>query len=332
MTIWYPDISGFQAGVSLRGTVAVCCKATEGTGYVNPDYARARGNAAANGAWFFAYHFLHAGQAAAQAAHAHATVGRTPLMLDVEPTTGSNPSLADAVAFVDAYRKLGGVIGLVYLPRWYWSGGLRLLRQAASQGIIGRRSELANPRPEDIIAMGSPSLAPLASRGMHLVSSSYTAYSDTGPGWQPYGGLTPAVWQYTSSFAFNGYRVDFNAFKGTVDQLQAAAAGTVAPAPRPTGGKDMTPATICYDGKWWEFGVGTDNLLNVKGPGATKWVLVKDHRNGNTAKYISGVSANVDPATGEVHVIGEGTDHAVWVSKQLPGGAWEIESAGGKLA
>jgi len=188
VTIYYPDISSYQAGINLKGALAVAVKATEGTGYLNPDYARAKSNAAVNGTFFFAYHFLRQGSAAAQASWSYSKVGKTPLMLDVEVTGTSTPTLADATAFVDAYRRLGGIVYLVYLPRWYWQANL-----------------------------GSPSLAPLSTRGLLLVSSSYSSYTDAGSGigWQPYGGMTPIVWQYTDALVFNGIAVDFNAFRGS---------------------------------------------------------------------------------------------------------------------
>jgi hypothetical protein len=42
MTIFYPDVSSYQAGISFAGCVIVMVKATEGTGYTNPDYAAAK--------------------------------------------------------------------------------------------------------------------------------------------------------------------------------------------------------------------------------------------------------------------------------------------------
>jgi GH25 family lysozyme M1 (1,4-beta-N-acetylmuramidase) len=224
VTIFYPDIASFQSGISLAGALAVCAKVTQGTNYANPFYAAFRAEAAAHGALFVAYHFLMAGNAAAQAVYCHQQNGATPLMLDFEPTNGSNPTLADAAAFIDEYRKLGGVVWLVYLPRWYWGGTLK-----------------------------SASLKPLSDRGMLLVSSAYVAYTDanSGLGWQPYGGMTPTVWQYTDKLSFNGRSVDFNAYRGTHagDQSPAAVIDTLRefrsmvttgrmpkpPAPKPAG-------------------------------------------------------------------------------------------------
>ena len=202
MTIFYPDVSSFQTGISFSGVPIAVAKATEGTGYTNPDYAPAKVRAANAGAYFCAYHFLHAGNGAGQASFAHSVVGSdVPLMIDCEPESNSAgtiisaPQIGDVVDFVNQYRTLGGVVHLLYLPHWYWQGNL-----------------------------GSPSLAAVSGLGMLLVSSDYTTYSDTGPGWDPYGGMTPVIWQYTSSATVNGvHNVDMNAFKGTLTDFQTAA-------------------------------------------------------------------------------------------------------------
>lgn len=198
MTIYYPDVSNHNGGMPLEsGTVACFAKSSEGTGYRDAYYEHYKAEAARVGALFGAYHFLTQGNGAAQARFAYSIVGPDiPMMIDFEPeydasgNPTSQPTIADAVAFRDTYRSLGGLVTANYLPRWYWSGHL-----------------------------GSPSLAPLAD--LALVSSGYTTYSDTGPGWQPYGGLTPAVWQYTDALPYSGQKVDFNAYRGTVDQFAA---------------------------------------------------------------------------------------------------------------
>jgi peptidoglycan hydrolase-like protein with peptidoglycan-binding domain len=204
MTIFYPDVSSYQAGISFAGCVIVVAKATEGTGYTNPDYAPAKVRAAGAGAYFCAYHFLHAGNGASQASYAHGVVGSdVPLMIDCEATYNSNgtlasaPQVSDIVDFINQYRALGGQTYLLYLPHWYWQGD-----------------------------MGQASLAPVIDLGMLLVSSDYTAYSDAGPGWAPYGGMTPVIWQYTSSATLNGVtNVDMNAYQGTLADFQAQVTG-----------------------------------------------------------------------------------------------------------
>jgi len=202
VTIFYPDVSGWNGRIPLNGAAAVCAKSTEDTSYLNPDYGYAAAAAAAQGSLFFAYHMLHAGDAAAQAAWCHANTGAVPLMIDTEATEGSQPGVADVLGFTGAYRAAGGTVHLVYLPGWYW---------------------------RDI---GSPSLAPLAAAGLHLVSSLYGApYADDGPGWAPYGGMAPVIWQYTNSQDFGGQQVDFNAYRGTLTQLTALIHGVSPAAP-----------------------------------------------------------------------------------------------------
>jgi hypothetical protein len=196
MTIFYPDVSNHNPDVTIQpGTAAVCAKASEGTTYHDPLYSRFQSEAAGVGAFFFAYHWLHRANIDAQAAFCHDIVGSTPVMIDCE--LGNDvPTVDDCLAFSNALRSRGGVCTLVYLPHWYWQDHL-----------------------------GSPSLVPLANAGLSLVSSNYTTYSDTGPGWTPYGGVTPAIWQYTSSFSYGGGSVDHDAYRGTIAQLVALVSG-----------------------------------------------------------------------------------------------------------
>lgn len=193
MTIFFPDISSYEAGMAIQpGTVAVVAKATEGTYYRDSQYATFKAQAAQAGAVFSAYHFLKAGNGAAQADYCHAIVGDTPVMLDVETEGTSKPTVADCLAFITRMRALGGRVWGAYFPRWYW------------EQVGGN----------------------LASLGVAIVASGYPGhYSDTGPNWLPYGGVSPAIWQYTNAQPYGGQHVDFNAFRGTVPQLAALIGG-----------------------------------------------------------------------------------------------------------
>jgi len=181
----FHDVSHYQGDYHPTGpTIA---KATEGTGYTDPQFATTRSRTLAGGWPFLGYHFLTPGRITAQVDHAVSVIGRgRPVMLDVESGAGGDAGLQDVLAFADAYaqRGGGGRVTLAYIPKWYWSG-----------------------------QWGSPSLSGVESRGMGLISSEYTTYSDNGPGWQPYGGMTPVIWQYTST------PLDTNAFKGTQAEL-----------------------------------------------------------------------------------------------------------------
>jgi hypothetical protein len=199
MTIDFPDVSNNNGAIDISGAPALLAKATEGTGFVDAFYAGHRDQAHAMGIPFAGYHYLHHGNIQAQAANAFAVVGAgDPLMLDVEVVQGdADPTFDDVTGMVAAYRGLGGTVTLLYLPQWFWSGH-----------------------------WGSPDLTPLAGLGLALISSDYTTYSDTGPGWNPYGGVTPSIWQFTNTASFGGAsNVDMNAYRGTIDELRALFGG-----------------------------------------------------------------------------------------------------------
>lgn len=205
MTIFFPDISSYEHGLTIQpGTVAVIAKATEGTYYRDAEYESFKAQATRVGAIFSAYHFLKAGNASAQANYCYAMVGSTPVMLDVETEGASKPTVTDCAAFIARMRQLGGRVWGAYFPRWYWEqvGG------------------------------------DLGSLGVAIVSSAYTAYSETGIGWQPYGGAAPAIWQYTDAQSYGGQTVDFNAYRSSVAQLAALITDTT------TGASDVTPDEI----------------------------------------------------------------------------------------
>lgn len=282
MTIFYPDVSEFQAGARLRSAVAVCARASEGDWLTDSAFTSFKNQAATLGAFFFSYHFLESSSSASsQAALCYSIVKNTPLMLDFEPINGlgnprgarlgsshrlrpriwpaahrfigkliggSFPSVAQAVAFVDAFRGLGGTCNALYLPKWYWQ------------------------------QLGSPSLAPFIDRKMVLVSSSYTLYTDSGPGWQPYGGMAPSIWQYTDNFNLNGTTCDFNAFKGTLDELKCVISGQPKPPPPPPLVRTVASG---------------DDMFTIA-PGANTTIAL------TAPKYVLGAAGPVAPSTVEL--------------------------------
>lgn len=201
----FPDIAHFQEGLDLTGAVLIVAKASQGAHYRDPAYPGFRAQAARLGTPFVGYHWLDTTPPPAQAANAYAAVGPdTPLMIDDEQGA---IVVAHTLEFAAAYRALGGRVRPEYVPRWLWE-----------------RS-------------GSPDLRPLADAGLLLVASHYGDGPSSAAGWAPYGGVTPTILQYTDAQPFNGQRVDFNAYRGTLAQLRADLMG-----------EDMQPTTTLSDG------------------------------------------------------------------------------------
>lgn len=214
MTIWFPDVSNNDGAMTMEaGTVVICAKTTEGTYFIDGTYQHYINEAHRVGAAFFGYHFLRAGNAAAQAQYLKNHDHGFPQMLDIEAAYGSCPSYQDCLDFTKAYRALGGVLNDWYLPHWVWAG-----------------------------YWGSPDLSEARSLGIFITASDYTTYSDNGPGWAAYGGVTPKVWQYTDQLHYAGNLIDFNAFKGTVAEFSALLGASVPPAPVPVPVPSPTPA------------------------------------------------------------------------------------------
>lgn len=220
MTEFLADISSFQHGLriaDLGDCVGVLAKCSEGTYYGDADYNGWRLQTAAAGKIFVAYDFVRADEDPdAQAAWiaAHIVDASLPLMLDVETEGTSKPSIGQVLALADRCRARGLRPKIAYIPYWYWQ------------------------------QIGSPDLTGLWSRGMGLISSAYPGGSgtaaqlypgDSAAGWLSYGGMAPALYQFTDKASDGGQLLDMNAYRGTRDQL-AAFLGTTSTTP---GGQGM---------------------------------------------------------------------------------------------
>lgn len=239
MTIFFPDVSAYQRGLVIQpNTVFLWAKATEGSSYVDNTYAGFKAQAASVGAGFGAYHVLYAGNGSAQADHAFSVVGHgVPLFVDVEPVGTSYPTAADVIAFKTRYRALGGTVEAMYYPKWYWTN------------------------------QGSPNLA---QTGLQLISSGYPAgYSDTDANWNPYGGLTPFQWQFSDSYSYGGLSVDFNAYKGTIQEYLVAIGAEVQSPPPPTTTLEEDDMAQAIGGQVdLSWSTGTKHVVQVSFDGA----------------------------------------------------------------
>lgn len=192
----------YQAGISIEqirreGLDFMAVKLTDGTNFSfaaagSADFLR-RGKAA--GMICCGYHYLRAGNEAEQA-KVFATQLRAlqvPGMLDAEEGAGN---ISNIRAFVDAMRRLGAPLPLMYLPRWYWQ------------------------------KIGSPSLAGLpplwASRYVTGTGKPGDLYGRHNPaGWDPYGGLRVEVLQFSDQGQVAGRQIDVDAYRGSREQFAA---------------------------------------------------------------------------------------------------------------
>lgn len=231
MTVFLADIASFQHGLNLAGLrpgcVGVEIKSTEGSTYVNPDYAAWLPQAKAAGLLTVAYHYVTGDSPAAQAdwLAEHIIDKTVPVMLDVEQ---AGVGLPQALEVADAMAADDLNVRLMYLPRSVWQ------------------------------RTGSPAMAaPLASRHLSLIQASYPTSAagspaglypgDSSPLWAAYGGVTPTMLQFTDAALLGGQRVDCNAFRGSASQLAALLSTPAAPVP--AGSAPKWPGrTLRYSG------------------------------------------------------------------------------------
>jgi peptidoglycan hydrolase-like protein with peptidoglycan-binding domain len=187
-------------------------KATEGTGYVNPWWPAAKialqARAKADGFVPGAYLFLRESNAEAQADHFAATCGDLTgfaIAVDVEPTGTSRPRPLDAAAAVARLRvhypahPIGG-----YIPQWYWG-----TQETTFVDYLWASHYLMMTGTPDQMYPHVP-----------------------GSWWGGYGGLSPALLQFSSHATVAGIPglVDVSAYQGTQVKLRQLVTG-VKPAP-----------------------------------------------------------------------------------------------------
>lgn len=217
------DVSSYQGYVDWKkiwgaGIRFGFSKVTQSTNYLNPTWHHNLAGMTALGNGFVpgAYHFLTAGNGAAQARYFVQAVGgaarcrQLAIALDVEPTEGSRPSIADAKAWVAEFRKLvqgHSVIG--YVPGWY-------------------HAEIGTPSLTFLDAIWQSNYV----TGSGSPSALYAKVGQTR--WAGYGGRSVSILQFSSTGRVSGVSgdCDVNAYRGTVAQLHALAIGG-APSPDP---------------------------------------------------------------------------------------------------
>lgn len=212
MTVFGADVSAFQEGADLRKLKAqgydfVMLKCTEGHTVKDSAYPTFLQQAADAKLLTLAYHFLHSDSSPlsqAQNLASHIGDKHIPVMIDLEPTGSSEPTLEHVFAFTQACVALGLTVDVLYQPTWYWSK-------------LGRPNL---PRSYDLVAS-------LYGRNSYAYGSQLYAAAggDKGAGWAPYGGVRPTFWQFGSDDRVDGVTtpgrgVDVDAYRGTLAQLR----------------------------------------------------------------------------------------------------------------
>lgn len=227
---WLVDISHWQGTINIgriarEGYAACVCKATEGTTYTDPTFARHAAAVVKAGMIPGAYHYLRDGDGAAQARHFHRQVSRAGgpngwlIQLDCE-ADGYGPEIT---AWAKEWRRLtGGHPFLIYSAGWWWPR-TRGFRGAAVTPYLWQSHYVA---------------------GSGTGSALYAKVPDSW--WKPgYGGWGKAtILQFSSSGSVAGQKIDVNAFRGTVAQLKKLTVAPAKPKPPPAGAAPPFPGRL----------------------------------------------------------------------------------------
>lgn len=211
MTLYGFDISNNNGpGLSIaeiqREGFAWCeMKVTEGDYFTDPEWSDYKAQADACGMPIIGYHYAVASSApAAQATHFQAAGGGTRVMIDFEDRSGD---IADYWNLVAAFNAIGITVAASYVPQWYWQRiGCPDLSQVP--GLIASAYPKSSAGYASVLYQGDG--------------------GDSGEGWTPYGNGNPVMWQFTDCALVDGGSVDANAFRGSLDDLNALLGGDMA--------------------------------------------------------------------------------------------------------
>lgn len=243
------DVSSWQTGIDT-GTISadfVICKATEGTGYINPDCDRAYQQAKASGKEVGVYHFATGSGAVAEADYfvdnIQGYIGEAVLVLDWEgKAVFQGPGYAKA--FLDRVYQRTGVKPMIYMSNstihsYDWSAVVAGDYGLWNAGYYAGYTPIYGYNPS----------APLI--------------GGTGP-WE-----NAAMYQYTSSGYLPGWSgaLDLNVFYGDQTAWEAYATGRgrvdsnpAPPVPQIAVDESCGPATVA---RWQEvMGTTVDGVIS----------------------------------------------------------------------
>jgi GH25 family lysozyme M1 (1,4-beta-N-acetylmuramidase) len=205
-----------------EGIEFVIIKATDGSGFTDPEFT-ANLNAVRNAGLIpAAYHYVRGSvSAVSQVSRIISTVPLSvPVILDVEAGSGGVSLVRE---IIDRLRAVGYRVPLLYLPRWYW-------QQLGSPSLVGLPPLWSSRYPDNTVGSIQDEWAD--------VPAHY---------WNGYGGLSVAILQFSSSGRVAGYSpLDLNAYQGTRAGLLALLYGQQpTPAPIELAMEDDEMAKYC---------------------------------------------------------------------------------------
>lgn len=220
--VWLADISNWQAGINIEqvvreGYAAVVCKATEGGTFNDKQFDNWIPRIRKAGAIPGAYHYLRAGNGAAQARHflnrlkRHGGPDGMLIQLDNE----KDASWDTTKDWVKEWNRLTGNHPiLMYTGAWWWK----------PRGWDGEKLTPYLWHSRYVNGTGT------GSKLYEKVPASW---------WTPgYGGWDKVtVLQFSSKGKVAGKQIDVNAFRGTLAQLRALTRPASNPSPSPQPGK-----------------------------------------------------------------------------------------------
>ena len=185
----------FLVAAKAAGLAGAVHKVTQGSDFTDPYWPIFRDWCEHNDFSWLGYAYIDTSDPDAQAELFASHNGGSWAMLDHEIGGGDINNMWNVA---NAFNANGISVSQLYLPNWY-------------RGRIGL-----------------PDLSDLPANQISLVSSNYSwqpsgspadIYNalggDNGPGWQPYGGCAPTVWQFSQQASIGGRVVDCNAYKGS---------------------------------------------------------------------------------------------------------------------
>jgi hypothetical protein len=226
MPLFYPDASNVQwspnatfssqgqdallnflTAAKGEGMAGVVHKVSQGSDFTDVYWQACRHWCENNDMSWLGYHYVDMTNPIDQARNFVNNNGGQWAMLDFEQGSGN---ISQFWNVVNAFNNAGVSVSMTYVPRWYWE------------------------------QIGQPDLSYLTGNQITLVSSNYPtapfatagdiyngAGGATGPGWLPYGGCTPGVWQFTDQATIGGIRVDCNVYLGPGPNLNALFTGNI---------------------------------------------------------------------------------------------------------